>query len=204
MEQNISVILNEYSLAAALESGNVLTVFEKCRDGYWEVAKEIPVEIDFKSPLPRLRSELGVLAEALGDCRILAGTKISGIAYRTFDALGFSIFEINSFSPRILDDICREVAEQSGKTRAPVSKSPAETAVPGKYIFDLAALQEQYPEISSKKALQPFFRETPFLSLTLLCRHLPPWLENDPSLQIETSPADGKIKAIIRKKGCGA
>ncbi|HOV41162.1 MAG TPA: Fe-only nitrogenase accessory AnfO family protein, partial [Oscillospiraceae bacterium] len=70
------------------------------------------------------------------------------------------------------------------------------------YYFDLAALQEKFPEISSKKALSQFFEETPFLELELVCTHLPPWIESL-GYDITFKKQNEKTVAVIKKKLCG-
>ncbi len=202
MKGKIAVVLDGSSQVSTLSEGSSVAIFEKNTD-FWEITREIPVDFSRAGDMRAVREEINSLAGQLQSCKIIAGKKISGIIYNVFDRLGFSIFEIDAVSPPILDSISRDIEEEKNKTAvSALPESPVETDIPGYYYLDLIALQSQNPGLSSKKALRPFLAEKPFISLTLLCSHLPPWLESEPHLSVSTVLSEGKVTATILKKVC--
>ena len=202
MKGKIAVVLNQDSQVSSLEKETVLAVFKM--DNGWKIAQEIPVSVDNGQNIAAVRQQFIDLAAQLEDCKIIAGSSITGIAYHTFDRLGYSIFEVQELSPAVLDSILEDVSNASEKNRTEkaVRTEPAETETPGVYSLDLLALQKEHPEITSKKALQPFLRTTPFVELHLQCAHVPPWIENDPCLSVRTQGSNGSIHVVITKQ-CG-
>jgi Fe-only nitrogenase accessory protein AnfO len=199
----IAVIMNKCKNIASFEEDAIISVFEN-QSVLWHVLKRIPVRIDFKEDLSSLRKEIENLIAELGDCKIIAGKTISGLVYHMLDKRGFDIFEVEQFRPELLDEILSDatstVSEKAGVTE------PVETGVPGIYFLDLVAMQLQNPEVSSKMAIQPFLTDTPFLELHVICRHLPPWLENFVSskgMKLDTEKiADEKVQVKITKLSC--
>lgn len=202
MKGKIAVVLNQDSQVSSLEKKTVLTVFEK--DNGWKIIREIPVTVDNGQNIAAMRQQFSDLAAQLEDCKIIAGNSISGIAYHTFDRLGFSIFEIQEISPVTLESILEDVsnANEEAQAEKTVSAEPTETETPGVYNLDLLALQREHPEMTSKKALHPFFKTTPFAELHLQCAHVPPWIENDPCLLVRAQESNGVVQAVITKQ-CG-
>ncbi len=56
------------------------------------------------------------------------------------------------------------------------------------------------PALSSKKAMMNFFDTTPFLELKLICKHIPPWIENSGKYNIKSERHDDSFTAVITKK----
>lgn len=202
MKEKIAVVLNQDSQVSSLEKETVLAVYEK--DNGWKIIREIPVTVDNGQNIATVRQQFSELSAQLENCKIIAGSSITGIAYHTFDRLGFSIFEIQNISPAVLDAILEDVSNASEEAQAQkeVNPEPTETETPGVYSLDLLTLQREHPEITSKKALQPFLKTTPFVKLHLQCAHVPPWIENDPCLSVRIQEINGAVQAVITKR-CG-
>lgn len=204
ISDKIAIFMKDTCEAASCGMADTIAVFEKT-DGEWVRNETLYVNSMERSGIPEIRSEIRRIAEALGACRIAAGTQISGIMYQELDKLGFSIFEITQCSPAVLDEILKDVTELNASAGTPEEApgKPAETETPGVFFFDLQRLQNAHPEISSKQALRDFLENEPFYELRLVCAHLPPWLENG-GYDINTEPmADGQTLAVLRKKQCG-
>lgn len=202
MAENIAVIVDHYGAPAPLTACASVCIFEKA-DLFWEVTKELPINLSFDGSLSKIRAEVLSLAQLLGSCHIIAGLGINGIAFNVFNKLGFKIFDITALNQEVLDGIAEELLQESiNQNSNPILAAPVETDTPGYYELDLIALQRTHPEVSSKKALQPFLKDTPFVSLTLRCSHLPPWLELDRSLEIASAYDKGTLISVIRKKKC--
>ena len=196
----IAVFMNEEGVPASLASARKLCVYEKDNDT-WSDVQEIYVKFGIISDITELRGEVQKLAAKLGDCRIAAGNRMSGIIFRELGHHGFSIFEIDDISPSIFDGILQDTREAEQSDNSTVVLQPVETDTPGVFTFDLIGYQQQFPERSSKQALKEFLQQTPFYELKLTCSHLPPWLEEAYQTDIDNSE-DGNITATIRKKQC--
>lgn len=124
-----------------------------------------------------LREMVGALTAHYEDCRVIVSKKVTGIAYQTLNKAGFEIFEADAVTEGLLDDVIADILS----AQAAVDTPPQEPYSPqndGNYYFDLVRLQKAYPEISSKRALMSFMQNAVFLSLELICDHLPPWMED--------------------------
>ena len=76
--------------------------------------------------------------------------------------------------------------EEANEDARLLAQTPEETNVPGYYRFDLTQVQQKHPEMSSKSALLPFLKETPFYALDLVCDHIPPWFDHQlPAMQMQ-------------------
>jgi len=199
----IAVVMNLYGHADSFFKESHISVYKKQVRG-WLTVNEIPAQIDFSKDIFLVREELSDLITQLGDCKIIVGRTISGLAYQMFDKKGFHIFEVEQFTPAILDKILSDVDRETisdGNAACPV-----ETDVPGVYFLDLITLQNQNPEISSKMILQPFLTNIPFLQLNIVCGHLPPWMESFIAKKgmkmIAEEPLNGKVYVHITKTYC--
>jgi Iron only nitrogenase protein AnfO (AnfO_nitrog). len=180
-------------------TSDAILLFE--RKPLWQVAETIllgPVPTDNTA---KLRDWISALIQKLPDCRILAGGEVSGLPYQMFSRAGFSIFTISQITPEALDGIFQDVRQlEDGIPLSLLPEAPQETDTPGVYFLDLAALQNEKPEITSKMALLPFLRETPFLELRLRCGHVPPWLKEQ--YQVDARTDRGQTLAVITKRDC--
>jgi Fe-only nitrogenase accessory protein AnfO len=178
--RGISVVLNgRGKIASVWEDEITLRVFSPCLNG-WKEREEYHFSWDHRKPISFLRSEIAALAEKLKDADVIVGKTINGLFYQIFDRKGFVIIEADRFTPELLDQIAKEVELYNKKAENEAfdwrNARPKEAQQPGFYFLDLSKLQKKAPQVTSKMALQPFFRDTPFLRLTLRCRHVPRWL----------------------------
>ncbi|MDR0918083.1 MAG: hypothetical protein LBM93_02370 [Oscillospiraceae bacterium] len=179
-------------------------IYEKKTDT-WSVINKISFP-KIEPNIPKiLRKNTEELLSTVTDCSVIASKGLRGIPYSVFDMAGFHIFEIQEINSEILDEIVDDVRSanitKTENKEIITSSFPTETAVAGVYELDLVALQEKFPEISSKKALLDFMNNTPFMYLNLICKHIPPWIENSGKYNIEIKYADKDLtKAVISKK----
>ena len=181
----------------------VFLIFEKkaCK---WEI-KGKP---EFKKIMPsnpaQTRKMTGELLPLIEDCDIIAGGLLVGIPYSVFDMAGKHIFQINEINDAVFDDIIKDIqnadAQRNLKEKIITEARPVETSTPGVYSLDLIALQNECPEVSSKKAMADFLENTPFLELRLTCRHIPPWIENSGKYNIQAQDSNGAVNAVITRR----
>ncbi len=176
MQERIA-ILCQSGQPASLDTVQQVVLYEKTTSG-WTERKAFPFQLVPASNTGRLRDQIRDLITKLDGCRILAGSTIQGLAYHILDRMGFHIFEIQQLSPEILQDILQDIEASKIMAEQPEDIPLVPTLVSdGVYYLDFIRLQQLHPEISSKRALQPFLNTTPFVRLNILCSHIPLWLK---------------------------
>ncbi|MDR0330258.1 MAG: hypothetical protein LBH93_00920 [Chitinispirillales bacterium] len=180
-------------------------VFDRAKKG-WEKIREA----SFEKVIPSVPAQTRQSTEALlpligGSCDILAGGTLVGIPFSVFDREGYHIFEISEINDGIFDGIMDDLrsadADAAAKEAIIRDAKPVETSTPGVYYLDLIALQKECREVSSKKAMMGFLKDTPFLELRLVCKHIPPWIENSGAYNVQTVSDDGgTVTAVITRK----
>lgn len=205
MERTIALYLHENNDMASFSQAGKIAIYRR-RAALWSQASEFPIPgMEGETPAAQ-RTRARRVIEALGPCRVVAGLSLTGISYHEFDRAGFHIFNISDFGPEIFEEIFADIqaagAEIARQEDVLQNTRPVETGMPGVYRLDLTVLQREYPQISSKMALQEFLAQTPFVELHLICAHLPPWLENG-AYDIQVRREDGNLHAVIAKKVCG-
>lgn len=155
---------------------------------------------------------------------VILGSEISGTSFSALNRAGFLICESTGISDVFFDELFAQLASDPDALRAFSDKAsnrykqvpspdssvipvPVETDLPGHFYIDLKEIQKCDPSVSTKKVLRPFFENTPFVSLSLLCDHIPPWLELDlvrMGLQAVTKKIDqNTIQLTVTHKVCG-
>jgi hypothetical protein len=199
----IAVYVNANSdLCDFFESDRFL-IFDKGAQG-WKTIDETIFERVVPGSPAETRKAAARLLPLVEDCAVVAGAGLYGIPFAVFDKAGKAIFEIREISDEIFDEILRDI--ETGDATAAIREKiirearPVETDTPGVYVLDLNALQSECPEASSKMAMADFLENTPFLELRLICKHIPPWIENSGRYDIQIMDDADAIKAIITKR----
>lgn len=205
MENKIAVCLQCNDLLDSFSAADRIAIYEK-HDG-WRRTGQFPVSVKDAPDLNAFREQVRRTIERLEECRVIASKELSGLAFGEFDKAGFHIFDIPEYNDEVLDGIIEDIKKQEAERREQnlgiAGTHPEQTAVEGVYYFNLAAVQKEHPELSSKVLLKDFLKSTPFLELHLICVHIPPWLEDGGyNIKSDTLP-DGTVRAVITKNNCG-
>jgi len=181
------------------------TIFERSAAAKWEMTGEKKFEKIIPSNPALTRKNTQMLLPLIEGCDVLAGGVLVGIPFSVFDRAGLHIFEIGAINDAvfngIIDELHNENAAAVAKEKIIREAKPVETSTPGVYFLDLIALQKECPEVTSKKAMMDFLKDTPFLELRLVCKHIPPWIENSGQYNVQvTSDKDGEVNAVITRK----
>jgi hypothetical protein len=200
----IAVFTNKDSKLCDFFEAERFLIFERTPTG-WTRKNEANFEKIVPSAPALTRKNTEALLPLTEDCNILAGGALFGIPFSVFDRAGLHIFEIGAINDEILDGVIEELhsadAETAAKEAIIRDAKPVETSTPGVYFLDLIALQKECPEISSKKAMMDFLKDTPFLELRLVCKHIPPWIENSGSYNVQTISDNGdSVQALITRR----
>ncbi|MDR2423076.1 MAG: hypothetical protein LBE01_06825 [Deltaproteobacteria bacterium] len=137
-----------------------------------------PDEVGGDSPtegVARFRDGLDELVARLTGVSFVAAAKFAGIVPHRLLAQSSRLLVEADFRLDFLAKAIDEAFAGADEGPAVPPTKPREVS-PGRYFLDLKAALAQDPELSSKKILQPFFRETKFEELTIKFDHLPPWL----------------------------
>lgn len=199
----IAVYMQENEILDSFLRSDGIYIYQKADE--WRLQRTIMLQKPFPADPGQLRHYIRALADGMRDCRAIAGGGMRGLTFNVFNKLDYSIFDIEAFSPSLLDAIEEDVNQASRQVqhnRADAAAGPTETAVPGVYKIDLIRIQHSDPALSSKKILKPFLEHTPFFQLNMTCSHIPPWLENGRHTITQIKRRDGSIEAIITKAEC--
>jgi hypothetical protein len=201
----IALFLQDSTKLCSFFECNSFVIYQKGQQG-WDIGPTIHFDpIGLLSPRV-MRQAVEQLLPLLSDCKVIAGLELSGIPFLVFDRAGFDIFSTETINHAVFDGILADI--ESNTVELDINEKviknlcPVETDVPGVYFLDLIALQTRCPEFSSKQVLMNFFQDTPFLELRLICKHIPPWLENSGNYDIFQEKQEDCINAIIVKKQC--
>jgi hypothetical protein len=200
----IAVFTNGDSKLCDFFEAECFLIFERTESG-WENKGKANFEKIVPSAPALTRRNTEALLPLIEGCDVLAGGALFGIPFSVFDRAGLHIFEIGAINDEILDGVIEELqsadAEAAAKEAIIRDAKPVETSTPGVYFLDLIALQKECPEISSKKAMVDFLKDTPFLELRLVCKHIPPWIENSGAYNVQTISTHGdSVQALITRR----
>ena len=172
---SIAALVDDRGNPASFSTMTACCVFFRT-NGTWMERKVAGTPLKGCADLAEARARMRAFISSLGGCRTIIGRNISGIPYNLLDQSGFRIFEAERLFPALLDEI-GEQAQHAARDEPPgsVPMLPQEEDKPGVYTFDLAAAMAAHPDLTSKKALLPFFDTIPFVELRLYCKHFPPW-----------------------------
>jgi hypothetical protein len=202
----IAVFTNKDSQICDFFDAGRFLIFERGEaDTKWKTVSEKKFEKIIPSNPALTRRSTETLLPLIEGCDILAGGTLVGIPFSVFDRAGFHIFEISAINDEVFDGIIEDVqiadAAIVAKEKIIREAKPVETSTPGVYFLDLIALQKECPEVTSKKAMMDFLKDTPLLELRLVCKHIPPWIENSGLYNVQvTSDKDGEVQATITRK----
>jgi len=199
----IAVFTNKESGLCDFFDASRFLIFEKQTDK-WEITGKTEFEKITPSNPAQTRKMTRELLPLLDGCGVIAGKLLVGIPYSVFDIAGLHIFQINEVNDAVFDGIIKDIqnaeAQRNLKERIITEARPVETSTPGVFSLDLIALQNECPEVTSKKAMADFLENTPFLELRLTCKHIPPWIENSGKYEIKAQTSGGAVSAVITRK----
>lgn len=186
-------------------SCNRVDIYEKQADT-WHLVRTVSFSPVTGSSVKELRQQTENVAAYAEDAKAILCKEITGIPFSVFNKKGYGIFCTEKAGEEVFQGVMEDLEESDEKKRMKEemirSARPVQTSTPGIYHLNLLDLQKECPEVSSKKAIVPFLKETPFLELHLVCAHIPPWLEHDSTLLIKAQLNDGVTFATITKKQC--
>lgn len=197
-EPLVAVIIDEQGRISPFPGNAPAKIYHRWGD-VWVCRESVAFSVEKEWNSAIIRDRLQLFIAALGQTRILAASSISGIAYSLLNRHGFKLCEMGGFSPDCLDALVESV--KTATESVPTLPHPIEIS-PSIYQCDLTVVLQEYPDLSSKKVLRPFFDKTPFVELRLSCGHMPPWLTSELKMRglVHSKPVatDGKLLVSIK------
>lgn len=166
-------------------TGNV--ALHTWQDDSWTCIKKIPFAIDETMNLAIIQHQIFTLIAELEDCTVFVTKSMKGAPLSIFDGMGISIWDFKGAPVKIFDQI-KELKDKeledkvkagmikSEQIKVPVAIGPLRD---GHFIVDLKKVLESDEHLTAKKVLLPFFRETIFQQLEIVCEHPPKFLEKE-------------------------
>lgn len=196
MEKKIAVLSDAAGAPATLQAAEAVIVYERMeqiKKDWQEISRMSFLDQNAGTP-DEIRRLVESIADQIGNVKVILGSDISGVSYSALNRLGFLLCESNGISDEFLDDLFEELESdedvlrmEDASVHSPqekVSVLPNKTITeecgrPGYFFIDLREVQKSNPSLSSKKILRPFFADTPFIEIIVLCDHQPPWFETE-------------------------
>lgn len=201
MEKTIAVYTKADDSLDEFLTCNKIDIYKK-EESTWTKVNTIPMDFSKEMEAFSMRKYISEIIEAI-DSKIIAGGSLTGLPYQIFNNKGFDIFDIcdlqNATFDGVLEDIKQNESIITSKSELPKNTQPVETDICGHYYLDLVSLMKASPDISSKKALMNFIQNKSFEELTLICSHIPPWMENMNLNIKQKKDKNGNIIALISK-----
>ncbi|MBI4858464.1 MAG: hypothetical protein HY818_17145 [Acetobacterium woodii] len=183
MKENLdimAVFCDDSNLIARFDEMTNFVFYTK-KGSCWHKSDAVPFRPDLSGGLAAIRENIQQMLGAFNTCKIILTKSLTGIPYQVFDRSGFIICESESFDLVLLDAIQTDLISQDEDAKEDellLANTPSETDTPGYYLIDLTQVQKKHPEMSSKMALLPFLKDTPFYALEVICDHIPPWFDH--------------------------
>lgn len=182
----IAVLVNQENHVEAFENGGTIRLYEK-EGSVWTSVKEFLYRTDDLVHPAIFRERLKAICDWMQPCNVLAAKRFRGTYQVVFERYGVSMWEMDGFAEmnaeNFLDDISKFhsverdneccVSNESENTIAPIEQKL------GYYSIDLTDVMKHRTNLNSQQILLPFFKNTPFKQLEILCDHVPKWFERE-------------------------
>lgn len=180
--------LNVNTMAVFFDDNNQIARFDEMthfifytkEHDQWQKSIPIAFRPVLTGGMTTIRENITKMLDAFDQCQIIITKSISGLPYQIFDKAGLIICESEAFDLELLDAIEADLLLQKADAEADakiLTVAPIEINQSGHFFIDLTQLQKKHPEMSTKMALLPFLKDTPFYALEIVCDHIPPWFE---------------------------
>lgn len=210
MDKLIAVLENSNGEASSFSETGMVKVYLKNESG-WNVINNIIFNIVEIDEIEAIKIKIKSIVEALENCKIFVGSKITGYSYTLFEKKGINAWQMQGKAESFLDYILEKEEELREKSNAINSESeevptPILNGKSGFYKINLKDVLDKNSNLTSKKVLLPFLKNTEFDELEIICAHIPKWFQqefDDCNLKSTTEESSaGEIKVIVSHKSC--
>jgi len=194
----IAVLVGPNEETTLMQEVNQIQVYQySCK--IWEMCRSMPFSLESTQGLPSTREYVKNVLEFLGECRTLVGLSVTGLLFFELEKVGFTIWEIAGSPLDVIDSILNAEANAKAELNSSceisiiISRPEPQMISPGCYSISLKDIQNCNGMVTSKQILFPLIKAMDFISLEVICTHVPPWLEQ----QILTGQLTGHINKIM-------
>ncbi len=178
MAREIGAFVDETGRAAALSQPCSLRIFRRDR-GQWRLDRSAPLNLADASGLADLRRRMAEIIAVFGDCKTALAAAFQGAALHELEKAGIELWEVEGDPEALLDTILFEAekAVQEAEKEATLPFPVLENLGEGRYSLSIAEVQHSSGGLTSKQVLLPILQQGSFRELSVICTHVPPWLE---------------------------
>lgn len=194
----VAVLTDPEGETCGLDTDGVIKVFGSGDNG-WTIHRKREYVISGVETPGEMRKYLAETAEWLGDCKNFIAKRIRGVHIAAFEGFSMSFWQIPGRPEEFLDALLEKYpcsAKHHGRPpQIPIK--PIEQK-PGFYHIDLRGVMKPDIALNSKDVLRPFFKQTPFQQLEIICEHLPKWFEYElPGLKLKYEIQERDDRVIV-------
>jgi len=175
----IAIYLGHDGETAPLHQEGEIHVFQ-ANCGIWEISRSMPFCFNQSTGLQAMREYMRTVLEFLGDCQTFAARSVTGLPYYELEKAGVAIWEIPGSREIVLNRILQagdEIDSLPLQTMDLIPVPVLRQTSPGCYSISLKDIQNCNGRVTSKTVLLPLLQNMEFISLEVICSHIPPWLE---------------------------
>lgn len=206
MAREIGAFVDETGRAVALSQPCSLRIYRRDR-GQWRLDRSASLNLADASGLADLRRRMSEIIDVFGECKTALAAAFQGAALHELEKAGIELWEVDGDPEALLDTILfeSEKAAQEANKAATLPFPVLENLGEGRYSLSIAEVQRSSGGLTSKQVLLPILQQGSFRELTVLCTHVPPWLEaeaNSRGWQLRTEKTSGaQFTATIEVTG---
>ncbi len=197
----IAVFVDKYGTVLPFFSSGVVEIYSD-ESGAWKCINQIAMDLSSEPGMNEVLRTVRMLVSEFDGCNLLVIENVQGIvsSYLSDFQIGIWKFKGLFLEEGLLNHIRMEVEkallerEQMQVVTVPVLIGKEENAV---YELDLATLLDCDASLSSRAVLIPFFQNTNFRELIIICRLSPKWLEQSLDLLQLSSVFDDLGEGLI-------
>jgi len=178
MAKEIAVFIGADGSSASLDEPGRVVVFRRAQ-GSWHIDREKEFSMGQASGMRELRLKMSEILSLMDGCRIFVARSAAGVPFFELQKAGCGVWEYTGTPASFLEQVWdqEEGEKASVKTQAHIGIPAPQEKTPGNFYISLVEVQKNNAEVSSKQVLQQFIRRGNFKTLTIVCGHVPPWIE---------------------------
>ena len=220
----IALFVDELGNAVPFSAAGTIELYEQVGN-IWICSKKVALGLDEGSNLEDVRGRIYFVKEAIEESAVFVVETIKSVSIAIFEANSITVWKHIGKAAEALDYIKTQEKENRVKKQkscccdSPRCKTttcspqnsgkPVPTSSPvavgnvcsGIYEINLAKVLGSDSTLNSKQILIPFFQDTVFSKLDIVCDHVPKWFEKEfTTLKLEFKEVvsdDGLCHAIV-------
>lgn len=179
----IAALLDRFGRAATPSAGGTLYIYER-QGSNWVTSERVTFSTVEHLSMQELRRYLAEVSGWLGDCKVVAARASHGYYRVAFGSLGVALWAVRGVPQDFIEQIegFYAHADAAAQQTEPAPPPAAIEPIPGRaghYRLDLREAMAVKGAHNSRRVLLPFFRDTSFVRLEMVCDHVPRWFDSE-------------------------